>query len=134
MAGKYTVKPGRDSYYRAHKMYFGPEFETAKERLASLGGQVTPGAHDYEAFVYEVEGLRLIFYPHRTTAGNYHIRIRTSGKFNREVLRKAIFALAENTCTFQFPADPVMHREAVHAALVRETAAQQAARTKAVKP
>ena len=108
MAGKYTKK------------LFKAEFETAKKRLAPLGGTVSPGIHDYEAFIYEGDGVRLIFYPHRTSASNYHIRIRTGGKCDPEALRKAIFALAENTCTFQFPADGQLHGRAVRAALARE--------------
>lgn len=108
MAGKYTLRE------------FKEEFEKAKARLAPLGGTVSSGVHDYEAFVYDTLDLRLVFYPHKTTARNYHIRVRTSGKFSREALRKAIFALAENTCTFQFPADTQLHGEAVRAAIRRE--------------
>jgi hypothetical protein len=118
LAGKYT-----------RKNHFGAEFEKAKTRLAPLGGVVRPGVHDYEAFIYEGPGVRLIFYPHRTSANNYHIRVRTGGKCEPKALRAAIFALAENSCTFQFPADRRLHDEAVRAALDREhRALEQAAR------
>lgn len=101
------------------RRYFREEFNKASVRLAPLGGRVLPGVHDYEAFVYEGVDLKLIFYPHKTSAGNHHIRVRTSGKFKKAALREAIFALAENTCTFQFPADIHLHRDAVRAALDR---------------
>ena len=99
--------------------YFAREFATAKERLAHLGGVVSAGVHDYEAFTYEGSGVRLIFYPHKTSAGNHHIRVRTSGKFDKAALRELIFALAENSCTFQFPADTRMHEAAVSKSLER---------------
>lgn len=99
------------------RRYFGDEFQKASNRLAHLGGVVSPGVHDYEAFTYESARLRLIFYPHKTSAGNHHIRVRTSGKFDKKALREAIFALAENSCTFQFPADIRLHEEAVFASL-----------------
>ena len=113
LKGKYT-----------HRRHFGYEFETAKARLAPLGGRVVAGMHDYEAFIYEADGVRLIFYPHKTRPGNYHIRVRTGGTCDPAKVRAAIFALAENTCTFQFPADVHMHREAVFEALRREREAR----------
>lgn len=106
-----TVDPLRGKY--THKNHFQREFETAKVRLAPLGGDVLPGEHDYEAFTYSAPGIRLIFYPHRTSAGNYHIRVRAVGKPEPEKLRAAVYALAENSCTFQFPAHRQLHDEAV---------------------
>jgi hypothetical protein len=101
--------------------HFGEEFGKAKDRLAPLGGVVSPGVHDYEAFTYESSRLRLVFYPHKTSAGNHHIRVRTVGKFDRAELRKALIALAENSCTFQFPADVHLHNEAMMIAMKRAT-------------
>lgn len=112
MAGRYCV-PSKRGYEDTFRL----EFWTAKERLAPLGGNVTPGVHDYEAFIYEREGLRLVFYPHKTSAGNRHIRVRTTGKFDPAVLREALFMLAENSCCFQFPADHMLHGEAVRHSL-----------------
>jgi len=115
--------PMRGKYVR--KKAFGAEFQKAQARLAPLGGKVEPGVFDYEAFTYTAPGLKLIFYPHRTTAGNYHIRIRHVGKPDPKALRAAIFALAENTCTFTYPADYALHGEAVRAALDRQYAAMR---------
>lgn len=103
--------PLKGKYCKKHT--FKREFELAKQRLASLGGQVVEGVHDYEAFTYEIEGLKLIFYPHKTSANNHHIRIRSVGKTDKSILRKAIFLLAENSCTFQYPMDRQLHNEAV---------------------
>lgn len=100
------------------KRYFRAEYLKAQRRLAHLGGEVKPGEHDYEAFIYEAPGIRLIFYPHKVkSTGNYHIRIRPGGKCDPKKVAEAIFALAENTCTFQFPSDVKLHRAAVTHAL-----------------
>lgn len=112
MAGKYTI------------CEFKRDFETAKARLAPLGGTFIVGTHNFEAFVWKGDGVKLLFYPHKTSAGNRHLRVRTAGAFKPAALRAAIFALAENTCTFQFPADPQLHGEAVRAALQREFKSQ----------
>ncbi len=118
--------PMRGRYCR--KGAFLAEFNAARERLADLGGTLEEGVHDFEAFTFNVPGkLRLIFYPHTTrSTGNRHIRVRTSGKFDPQTLRAAIFALAENSCTFQFPADGVLHQEAVSAAVLRSRYAKSA--------
>lgn len=108
LKGKYT-----------QKRYFREDYVKAQDRLRPIGVTVTPGVHDYEAFIAEGPGLRLIFYPHRTTAGNYHIRVRKGGACDVRRLQDAIFALAENMCTFTYPADYKLHQDAVRAAIER---------------
>jgi RNA 3'-terminal phosphate cyclase len=109
--------PNKGKYTRK---LFKREFEKAQERLLPLGGRVEAGIHDYEAFTYSATGIKLIFYPHKTTAGNQHIRVRTAGKCDPEKVRQAITALAENSCTFQFPGDRALHSEAVMVSLAKE--------------
>jgi len=100
------------------KGYFLREFEAAKERLKPLGGEVIPGDKDYEAFIYIAEGIRLTFYPHKTSkTGNRHIRFRSSNNSDPKKVKDAVFALAENSCNFQYPTNPTMHRDAVNHAL-----------------
>lgn len=113
-----TADPLRGKYTQKH--LFRAEFDKARERLASLGGIVEPGVHDYEAFTYTASGVRLIFYPHKTSAGNRHIRVRSVGNCDAQKLQEAIFALAENSCTFQFPEDKKLQDEAKLAALRRK--------------
>jgi hypothetical protein len=95
------------------KRYFKAEFEDAGRRLAHLGGKLEPGVHDYQAFTFTMPGLRLVFYPHKTSASNYHIRVRTEGKADQELLEKAIQALRKDnhTCTFGFPANRKLEDE-----------------------
>jgi hypothetical protein len=95
------------------KRYFKAEFEDAGRRLAHLGGKLEPGVHDYQAFTFTMPGLRLVFYPHKTSASNYHIRVRAEGKADQELLAQAIQALKKDnfTCTFGFPADRKLEDE-----------------------
>lgn len=96
-----------------HKRYFKAEYEDAGRRLAHLGGKLEPGVHDYQAFTFTMPGLRLVFYPHKTSASNYHLRVRTEGKADQKLLAQAIQALRKDnyTCTFGFPADRELERE-----------------------
>jgi hypothetical protein len=94
--------------------------QTAEKRLAGLGGKLMDSPHDYEIARWMHPDLTLIFYPHKTSANNYHARVRAGYCANRDTLRKAIFALAENTCQFQFPTEREWHNEAVMAAIRRE--------------
>lgn len=102
LKGKYT-----------QKRYFKAEFEDAQRRLAPLGGLFEVGVHDYQAFTFTMQGLRLVFYPHRTSASNYHVRVRAEGKADQCLLARAIQALRKDnyTCTFQFPSDRKLERE-----------------------
>lgn len=93
------------------------EFQAAEQRLAGLGGTLEWSSHAYEVFRWCAPGLTLIFYPHRTTAMNHHIRVRKGTCEDQGLLRKAIHALAENSCTFQFPTEREFHREGVDIAL-----------------
>jgi hypothetical protein len=103
------------------KRYFRHEWNLAQERLAPLGGKLEPGVHDYEAFIFTAPGLRLIFYPHTTkSTGNQHIRVRASKCTDRNMLKRAIYALAENSCTFSFPTERALHDEGVMLRLKRE--------------
>lgn len=118
--------PHKGKYTR--KGLFGREFEKARERLAPLGGTLEPGVHDYEAFIWTAPGVRLIFYPHTTKGtGNRHIRVRASLDTNKALLKQAIYALAENSCTFGFPTQRQWHDEGVSLKLRREREALEAA-------
>jgi hypothetical protein len=87
------------------KRYFKAEYEDAGRRLAHLGGKLEPGVHDYQAFTFTMPGLRLVFYPHKTSASNYHLRVRTEGKAEEKLLREAFLALKRGNigCNFGFP-------------------------------
>lgn len=58
------------------KKEWKPEFELASRILADESGSLEWSPHDYEAFTFKGPLVSLIFYPHKTSASNYHIRVR----------------------------------------------------------
>jgi len=85
----------------------------AQTRLAGLGGKLVDSDVQYEVMRWIHDDLVLIFYPHKTSAGNYHVRVRAGKCADRKLLRKCVMALAENTCHFQFPTEREFHDEGV---------------------
>lgn len=101
---------------KQRKMWAGVR-AAAQTRLAGLGGKLVPSDVAHEVMRWIHPEVVLIFYPHRTTAGNYHIRIRAGRCQSRTVLGKAIMALAENSCHFQCSTEMAFHNEGVRQAL-----------------
>lgn len=89
----------------------------AQARLAPFGGALEWSEVQHEVMRWNHADLVLIFYPHRTSAGNYHVRVRAGKCADRKLLRKCVMALAENTCNFQFPTEPKFHEEGVRQAV-----------------
>lgn len=86
-----------------YKRFFKSDFECAKKALAPYGGTLEWATADYEAFIYKSDGVRIIFYPHKTSASNHHIRIRDSGSKDVKRFKEITGALriaAGNCCTF----------------------------------
>lgn len=86
------------------KKLYANEFNRAFHFLIPLyRGELTWTKADYQAFVYQTEGVRLIFYPHKTSAGNQHIRVRDGGSKNK-VRAQAILDVIQldlaTDCTF----------------------------------
>jgi len=69
-----------DSVLKSKWGTFGRDMRLAMESLKDEGGEFISRDADYEIAWYVEDGLRVIFYPHRTSASNYHIRIRIHGK------------------------------------------------------
>jgi hypothetical protein len=70
------------------------EFAIAGRVLAEAGGELTWSTHDYEAFRFVAPGVRLIFYPHRTSStGNISIRVRDSGSSNTKLAARLMARL-----------------------------------------
>ena len=92
--------------------------DAAQTRLAGLGGRLVASEVQYEIMRWNHADLVLIFYPHKTSAGNYHVRVRAGKCKDRKLLRKCVMALAENTCNFQFPTERAFHDEGVRQAVI----------------
>lgn len=91
--------------------------QAAEKRLAGLGGRLIDSSVDYEIARWVSPELTLILYQHKTSAWNYHCRVRAGECKSRDMLRRAIHALAENSCQFQFPSEKKFHDEGVQIAL-----------------
>lgn len=74
-----------DPNQRRYRKLFAAEFKLAGDYLLPRwGGRLDWVAADYEAFHYTLPDARLVFYPHRTSASNHHIRVRDGGSKNKE--------------------------------------------------
>ena len=82
----------------------------AKEEAIALGAVepfgcvVERSAHMFEVFVIRGKGVQLVVYPHRTTAGNYHLRVRDNGSMDKARAAQIMRAMDEgaglHNCTF----------------------------------
>lgn len=81
----------------------------AKERLIArrvaerFGGEIEDVTHAHQIMKYRAPGVVLVFYPHKTTARHYHVRIRDEHSKDKEAAQNmlAIFsASAGFSCTF----------------------------------
>lgn len=98
--------PNRGRY---HKL-FKEEFEKASEYLISnYNGEVNWADADYEAFHFITDGVRLIFYPHKSSCGHYSIRVRDSSSKNK----KRAAAIME-VMQYDFPGDNTFHQKNNH--------------------
>lgn len=95
----------RDKNAGKYQKLYKQEFDDAGNALSGEAGVLEWGIHDYQAFVFRNHEVVLIFYPHRTTAGNYHIRVRSQGSKNISEANR-LMRLLDNYkseyCTFTF--------------------------------
>ncbi|NIX57647.1 MAG: hypothetical protein GWN14_17420 [candidate division Zixibacteria bacterium] len=78
-------------------------FSLAREILSNRTGVLEESPHDYQCFTYTEPGVKLVFYPHRTSAWNYHIRVRDQGSKDKQKATRLMDKLDEesgNNCTF----------------------------------
>lgn len=81
------------------------EFDMAGRILASEPGELVIANDPYVAFRYlEPSKIRIVFYPHKTSAGNYHMRVRNEGSRDASRADELMVRLdigAGHNCTFQ---------------------------------
>ncbi len=85
------------------RLPYEEEFAIAEKVLAQYGGVLARSTAQYEAFTFRSRDVALIFYPHRTSAGNYHLRVRDNGSRDKKLadaLMRKLDAAAGNNCTF----------------------------------
>jgi hypothetical protein len=78
------------------------QFNMAKLMLNASDDELTWRDGDYEAFMFKRGDVQILFYPHKTSANNYHIRVRDSGSKNKKLAQRIMDRLSESTgtCTF----------------------------------
>ncbi|KMW48113.1 hypothetical protein DEE91_00885 [Ralstonia pickettii] len=94
----------RDPMAGKYKRDYKLEFEIARVVLDGEPGELAWGVHDYEAMTFASADVRLIFYPHKTSAGNYHLRIRDQASKDKERAQSLMDRLqigSGHSCTFQ---------------------------------
>ena len=75
----------------------------AQQILSDEPGVVYESEHDFQCFIYKDNAVTLVFYPHRSSASNYHIRVRDQGskdKIRASELMKMLDDGAGYNCTF----------------------------------
>jgi len=78
-------------------------FDAANSILKEQDGVVEHSDNDFECFTFKSKDVSLVFYPHRTTARNYHIRVRNNGSKDKEKAIKIMDILDNESgynCTF----------------------------------
>lgn len=105
--------PNKKWYQRQYKS----EFACAQNALRPYSGTLEWSAADYEAFIYKSDAVKIIFYPHRTSAGNHHLRIRDSGSKDHKRFTEISGALriaAGNNCTFSMKNNYISQSDAAN--------------------
>lgn len=93
----------RESDKRHYKNQYKEEFALAKSILKDEPGKLEWSKNDYQVFTYKEDGVTLVFYPHKTSAGHYHIRVRNQNSKDTEKARRLMILLdhgAGSNCTF----------------------------------
>ena len=86
-----------------HKKRYSEEWNVAKKTLKKYPGNLEWISAPYQAFRYKSHDVCLIFYPHKTSAENYHVRIRNQNSKNEQEadrLMRELDTAAGNNCTF----------------------------------
>lgn len=77
----------------AKKQPWSDEFGWATEICSLLGCTVERSQARYEIAKVKGEGVSLVIYPHKTTAGNHHARVRDNGSKSPEIASRVMIAL-----------------------------------------
>ena len=75
---KHTYDENKHTY----RERFEKHYLAAEKRLSPLDGELSWSTADFELFKFKSEKLCIMFYPHQTSRGNYHVRFRKCGSGN----------------------------------------------------
>lgn len=69
------------------------EFDWATQICAKHGCQVERSSAQFEIAKVKGDGVSLVVYPHKTTAGHRHVRVRDNSSKDREAAARVMAAL-----------------------------------------
>lgn len=93
----------QDPDQKRYRKLYREEFDLASAALKGRDGSLEWSEVDYIAFVWSGPTVCIVFYPHKTSAGNYHIRVRDQGSKDKALAVKIMDELdsaAGYNCTF----------------------------------
>lgn len=93
-----------------HRSYWESDLALAAPVLARHGCALEDVTADYQTARIVGDGVRLVIYPHRTSAGNYHLRLRDEGSAKPMAaihVAKALDKAAGYNCTFSMHMDAI---------------------------
>lgn len=77
---------------RYRKLY-REEFDLAAKTLTGPNGALDWSTSDYIVFVWTEPTVCLVFYPHKSSAGHYHIRVRDQSSYDKLLALKLMVLL-----------------------------------------
>lgn len=95
--------PNKGKYNKIYKTEFTQAQEALGAFIKAYEGELTWSQHDYQAFQYKDDEVCLIFYPHKTSAFNKHIRVRSQNskdKARADEMMKLLNGFSGYNCTF----------------------------------
>lgn len=93
----------RDGNKKHYRRLYREEFDLASQVLKGRNGSLDWSTADYVVFVWSEPTVCIAFYPHKTSAGNHHIRVRDHGSADKELAIRLMDDLDEAAgynCTF----------------------------------
>lgn len=78
---------------RTKTMPWQREFDWATKICSKHGCEVERSTAQYEIAKVKGNGVSLVIYPHRTTSGHYHVRVRDNGSKDRQSAGSVMAAL-----------------------------------------
>lgn len=90
----------RDPNKKRYRKMYREEFDIAAATLKGREGALEWSDHDYIAFTWKEPTVCIVFYPHRTSAGNHYIRVRDQNSKDKALAVRLMDALDDAVPTF----------------------------------
>lgn len=85
----------RDRRKHMYRKKYQAHFDHVERVLAPFDGFLKWSEHDYEVFTFECDGVKLLFYPHKSKSGWYSLRVRNQGSSDKERMLDVMVRLSK---------------------------------------